>query len=269
MIDPRWQLEDLWLRLDPLWPGISIECLPEVDSTNTELMRRARAGHAHALLLVTPNQTAGRGRLGREWITPPHSALTFSLGLPLNPPRWDGLSLAVGMVMADALDPQGQKGLGLKWPNDLWHWPKPDEPTKLGGILIETLQVPSQSEGRYAIVGVGINVLTPKGVGSGIAARGLEHWDHPPPHPGELLGRVAPPLLSMLAAFDRHGPSAWLKDFARRDVLLDQPVQTSQGMQGLARGIDESGALLLDTDQGRLRVSSSEVSVRPLVRPLK
>jgi BirA family biotin operon repressor/biotin-[acetyl-CoA-carboxylase] ligase len=73
----------------------------------------------------------------------------------------------------------------------------------------------------------------------------------------------------MLAAFDRHGPSAWLKDFARRDVLLDQPVQTSQGMQGLARGIDESGALLLDTDQGRLRVSSSEVSVRPLVRPLK
>jgi BirA family biotin operon repressor/biotin-[acetyl-CoA-carboxylase] ligase len=266
MNDPRWQLEDLWLQLNPLWPGISMEYLPEVDSTNTELMRRARSGQTHPVLLVAQHQTAGRGRLGRQWVTQPNSALTFSLGLPLNPPRWDGLSLAVGMVMADAIDPQGQMELGLKWPNDLWHWPKPAAPTKLGGILIETLQVPGQTESRYAIVGVGINVLNPKGVGSDIAARGLEHWG-PSPHPGELLSQVAPPLLSMLVAFNRHGPTVWLKDFARRDVLLDQPVQTSQGVQGLARGIDESGALLLDTDQGRLRVSSSEVSVRPLKSP--
>jgi BirA family transcriptional regulator, biotin operon repressor / biotin---[acetyl-CoA-carboxylase] ligase len=266
MNDPRWQLEDLWLQLSSLWPGVSIECLPEIDSTNTELMRRARSGQAHPVLLVAQHQTAGRGRLGREWVTPAHSALTFSLGLPLNPPRWEGLSLAVGMVLADAMDPQGQMGLGLKWPNDLWHWPRPDAPAKLGGILIETLQVPGHTTGRYAIVGVGINVLTPQGMVGGIAARGLEHWGSPP-HPGELLTLVAPPLLSMLAAFHLHGPQAWLQDFARRDVLLNQPVQTSQGLQGLARGIDPSGALLLDTAQGRVQVNSSEVSVRPLEAP--
>jgi BirA family biotin operon repressor/biotin-[acetyl-CoA-carboxylase] ligase len=259
----RWQLEDLWLQLNPLWPGISIERLPEIDSTNTELMRRARSGQPHPVLLVAQHQTAGRGRQGREWVTQPDTALTFSLGLPLNPPSWDGLSWAVGMVLTDAIDPQGLMGLGLKWPNDLWHWPKPDAPSKLGGILIETLQVPGQTDGRYAIVGVGINVLTPCGVGNGIAPRGLEHWGQPP-HPGELLTQVAPPLLSMLAAFNRHGPTTWLKAFGRRDVLLNQPVRTSQGLVGLARGIDESGALLLDTDQGLSRVISSEVSVRPL-----
>jgi BirA family biotin operon repressor/biotin-[acetyl-CoA-carboxylase] ligase len=263
MNDPRWQLEDLWLKLNPLWPSISVECLPEVDSTNTELMRRARAGQAHPVLLVAQHQTAGRGRLGRGWVTEPHAALTFSFGLPLHPPRWDGLSLAVGTVVADAMDPDGKMGLGLKWPNDLWHWPQAAAPSKLGGILIETLQVPGQTEGRYAIVGVGINVQTPSGVVSDIAARGLDHWG-PPPHPSELLNRMAPPLLSMLVAFHLNGPTAWLKKFADRDVLRGQPVQTSQGAQGLARGIDEHGALLLDTDQGPLRVTSSEVSVRPV-----
>ncbi len=263
MHDPRWQLEDLWLQLSPLWPEISIECVPTIDSTNTELTRRARSGQAHPVLLVAQHQTAGRGRLGREWITQPDGALTFSLGLPLNPPRWEGLSLAVGLVLADALDPQGLKGMGLKWPNDLWHWPQPEAPAKLGGILIETLQAPGQSLGRYAVVGVGINVMTPQGVASTIHARGLDHWG-PPPHPGQVLTQVAAPLLSMLVAFNRQGATAWLNQFARRDVLLNQLVQTSQGVQGHARGIDETGALLLDTDQGRLRIDSAEVSVRPL-----
>ena len=85
MSRPDWHLEDLWLKLVALWPGITVEWLPEVDSTNSELMRRARQGQTDPVLLVTERQTAGRGRMGRSWVTPEGSALTFSIGLPLKP----------------------------------------------------------------------------------------------------------------------------------------------------------------------------------------
>ncbi len=160
----RWPAEAIWQAVYPLLPEFSVEILPQIDSTNTELMRRARAGRLEPVLLVTERQTAGRGRLGRSWesANPPapaisvapatHGAsavlpaLTFSLGLPLAPTDWSGLSLAVGAAVAEALHPD----IGLKWPNDLW-W----QDRKLAGILIETA---SFGEQRYAVIGVGINI---------------------------------------------------------------------------------------------------------------
>lgn len=259
----EWPLEDLWLSLRDIHPGISVECLPEVDSTNTELGRRVRQGHSDAVLLAAVRQTAGRGRMGKSWLTPADGALTFSIGLPLNPPDWSGLSLAVGLTLAETLDPDGQLGLGLKWPNDLWHWPQPGPPAKLGGILIETLGMPEQTPGRYCIVGVGINCRTPRIDTGGIAPLGLDHWGAAP-MPGTLLARLAPPLLRTLVEFEAHGPAAWLSRYAGRDVLRGQQVQTSQGQQGTGRGIDAQGALLLQTSQGLVRIDSAEVSVRPL-----
>ena len=108
----RWPAEALWEAIAPLLPGLTVEVLPSIDSTNSELMRRARDGRLEPTLLVTEEQTAGRGRLGRDW----HSAatyrdtgvvpaLTFSLGLPLAPHDWSGLSLAVGVSVAQALQP--------------------------------------------------------------------------------------------------------------------------------------------------------------------
>ena len=258
-----WHLEDLWLKLAPLWPGITIECLPQVDSTNTELTRRLRQGHADPVLLVAEQQTAGRGRMGKPWITPAGSALTFTLGLPMDPPSWSGLSLAVGVVLAEALDPDGQLGLGLKWPNDLWHWPTGMAPAKLGGILIETLPLPHLQAGRYVLVGVGLNVRTPDVDTGGIAPRGLDHWGEAP-SPGWALGQVAPGLLAMLAAFRQMGASSWLQRYSLRDVLRGQRLQTSQGLQGVGAGIDADGALLLKTEDGQVRIDSAEVSVRPL-----
>lgn len=263
MSHPDWPLEDLWIKLATLWPGMTVEWLPEIDSTNSELTRRLRQGHAEPVLLVAEQQTAGRGRLGKSWVSPAGSALTFTLGLPLNPPTWSGLSLAVGVVLADALDPDGRLGLGLKWPNDLWHWQRPGAPTKLGGVLIETLPSPAPGTGRYALIGVGLNVRTPDLDTGGIAPRGLDHWG-PAPQPGEVLARVAPDLLAMLVQFNQRGPQDWLARYARRDVLLRQPIQTSQGACGLGSGIDADGALWLDTGQGRVRIDSAEVSVRPL-----
>ncbi|MGZ7242464.1 biotin--[acetyl-CoA-carboxylase] ligase, partial [Streptococcus pyogenes] len=76
---------------------------PEVDSTNSELMRRARAGHVDPVLLVAEQQSAGRGRMGRSWASRAGDSLTFSLGLPLQPADWSGLSLAVGVAVAESL----------------------------------------------------------------------------------------------------------------------------------------------------------------------
>ena len=258
-----WHLEDLWLSLRDICPGISIEWLPTIDSTNTELSRRVRRGQTDPVLLVAEAQTAGRGRLGRAWLTPPGSALTFSLGLPLRPGLWSGLSLAVGVTLVEALDPEQTMGLGLKWPNDLWHWAPPEAPTKLGGILIETLPLPQPEDGRFLIVGVGINRLTPDIEVGAIAARGLDHWGQPPA-PGHLLARLAVPLARMLPEFEQLGPRPWLARYATRDLLQGRALQTSQGMEGLGMGVDEQGALLLKTDEGVVRINSAEVSVRPL-----
>ena len=145
----RWPAEAIWEAIAPLLPGFTVEILPEIDSTNTELMRRARAGQAEPVLLVAEMQTAGRGRLGRGWHSAPGASLTFSLGLPLAPADWSGLSLAVGVSLAGSLHP----AIGLKWPNDLW-W----EQRKLAGILIETAAIGSQ---RHAVIGIGVNIAPP------------------------------------------------------------------------------------------------------------
>ena len=91
----HWPAEALWEALHPLLPGFSVEVLPEIDSTNSELTRRARAGQCDPVLLVAERQNAGRGRLGKPWHSGTGDALTFSLGLPLAPRDWSGLSLAV------------------------------------------------------------------------------------------------------------------------------------------------------------------------------
>jgi len=125
----RWHAEAIWEQIWPLLPGFTVEVLPEIDSSNSELMRRARQGQTDPTLLVAESQTAGRGRMGRVWQSQPGDSLTFSLSLPFAPKDWSGLSLAVGLSLAESLHPD----IRLKWPNDLW-W----QERKLGGILIIT-----------------------------------------------------------------------------------------------------------------------------------
>ena len=144
-----WPREALAQALAALVPGAQVEIVPAVDSTNTELMRRAREGRTAPTLLVTEAQTAGRGRLGRDWHTTDAGvggALTFSLGLPLAPADWSGLSLVVGVALAESLDAR----LRLKWPNDLW-W----QGRKLAGILIET----AAGAGLAGLAGAGFGWL--------------------------------------------------------------------------------------------------------------
>ena len=187
----HWGAEALWQQLKPLLPELSVEVVARLGSTNTELLERlrrrpdgrgtepARTDHAgldrcssgrrqddhQPCLLVAEHQTRGRGRQGKEWQASLGASLTFSLALPLAPADWSGLSLAVGLAVAETFDPQppgGTPRLGIKWPNDLLliGASAPGSGAaigrKLGGILIETVQV---GEHRMAVVGIGLNLL--------------------------------------------------------------------------------------------------------------
>ena len=266
-----WPAEDLWQALSALQPDITVEVLPEIDSTNTELMRRARAGQTYPVLLVAESQTAGRGRLGRPWHGQVGDALTFSLGLQMAPHDWSGLSLAVGLSLARSLDPDGALGVRLKWPNDLWV-AQPNTPQgwgKLAGILIETAtvahldpSVATSAAARYCVVGVGINIAPPQAEGLSTAPMGLQTL-LPDVTAPQALAKVAASLLRTLRAFEQGGFAPLQNAFNARDALHDLPVTLSDGRSGIARGVDATGALLVETAQGLEAITSSEVSVRP------
>jgi BirA family transcriptional regulator, biotin operon repressor / biotin---[acetyl-CoA-carboxylase] ligase len=248
-----WPAEAVWEAVAPLLPGFTVEVLPELASTNTELMRRARAGRMEPVLLVAEQQTAGRGRLGRSWSSHPGDSLTFSLGLPLAPPDWSGLSLAVGVALAESLHPRIQ----LKWPNDLWLAER-----KLAGILIETASFGEGREAqRYAVVGVGINIAPPDGAGLATPPAWLQEV-LPGVDPGGALLRVAAPLAQTVLAFQTFGFAPFQARFNARDALRDRAVTLSDGTSGTAHGTSEAGALLVHTARGMQAVTSSEVSVR-------
>ena len=275
----RWPAEAVWEAVAPLLPGFTVEVLPSIDSTNTELMRRARAraGQTEPTLLVAEQQTAGRGRLGRVWQSDVGASLMLSLGLPMAPRDWSGLSLAVGVSVAESLQPTlpplepGQPPrIGLKWPNDLWL----SGDRKLGGILVETASFvapqaaqPATTHGtaaRYVVVGIGINVLPRSGEGMSMPPGSLQDVEPDLDAPAALL-RIVPPLVAMLQGFEACGFAPVQPRFAARDVLQGRPVTLSDGQTGTAHGVAEDGALLVHTAQGMQTVTSAEISVRPAV----
>ena len=258
-----WPSEAIWQALEPRLPGFTVEVLPEVDSTNAELMRRLQAGRMEPILLVAEHQSAGRGRLGRQW----HGSrsargpgtLTFSLGLPLAPKDWSGLSLAVGLSLAQSLHPD----IVIKWPNDLW-W----RDRKLAGILIETASGANAGANdlRFVVIGVGINIQCPSVAGLSTEPAGLVEL-LPGVDAAQALARVMSPLVACIQAFEQRGFAPFQTEFNARDAIRQVPVSLSDGMQGVAQGVDRVGALLVQTARGLQRVTSAEVSVRPVRAP--
>lgn len=250
----NWAGEAIWQAVAPLLPGFTVEVLPEIDSTNTELMRRARAGRLEPVLLVAERQVQGRGRLGRGWTSAAGDSLTFSLGLPLAPADWAGLSLAVGVTIAESLHPR----IRLKWPNDLWV-----DDRKLAGILIETASAGAISAPRYAVIGVGINVKAPRLEGLSTAPACIDELLSGLDAPA-VLARIAQPLVEAVLAFQTFGFAPFQARFDARDTLRDRAVRLSDGTEGTAHGTTETGGLLVHTAAGMKTVTSAEVSVRPV-----
>ena len=285
----HWGAEALWQQLEPLLPGLSVEIVRTIGSTNTALLARSRAvtevdgneGHAmvrrsvesaafgrraadvQPCLLVAEHQTGGRGRQGRAWQSAVGASLTFSLGLPLRMADWSGLSLAVGVAVCEALSPPpSAPRIGLKWPNDVWLMDAPGAGRKLGGILIETV---SAGDSRLVVVGIGLNVspLSLSGLQTGLAC--VQEFDPEATAQG-LLAHIALPLVKALKLFEAQGFAAFEARFAPLDVLRDQALRTTHPdvAEGVGQGVSASGELLVQTADGLRSVSSGEVSVRPV-----
>lgn len=304
-----WRAQALWQQLEPHLPGLSVEVLAHADSTNGLLLERARQrggrrdapvttpgelqarrAHGHDLaegpgpfgrravdtqpaLLVAEHQTDGRGRQGRAWHAGAGASLTFSLGLPLTPRDWSGLSLAVGVTLADALEPPAPgraPRLQLKWPNDLWLTDAGAAPAtgrKLGGVLIETVAVGKQ---RMVVVGVGLNIAAltsppPQAFSTGFAC--LQELDAAA-SAADALHRVALPLVKALQQFEREGFAGFAPAYDRRDLLRGHCVTTldpaagDASVEGTAEGIASNGSLLLRVGPSLRVLSNGEVSVR-------
>ncbi len=251
--------------------GVALERVAATGSTNDDLLARVYAAASSGAkafapcLLVAARQHAGRGRHGRAWHASAGRSLAFSLAWPSARADLSGLSLAVGTAIADVLDPpERAQRIGLKWPNDLWLLDRAvGDPRltgrKLAGILIETAPL---GNGRVAVVGVGINIgaQAVPDAASGVAS--LDEIE-PGATAETTLTRVAPALIDALQAFDARGFAAFASRFAARDLLCGRAVAAADGaLAGVAAGVSPEGALLVDTGNGVVAVTSGEWRVR-------
>jgi BirA family transcriptional regulator, biotin operon repressor / biotin---[acetyl-CoA-carboxylase] ligase len=241
-----------------------LEIMQQVDSTNDVAMHLASGCSATGCVVLAEMQTAGKGRRGRTWISPYGRNIylsvvrRFSGGAAVV----QGLSLAVGVVVVHALKAFGASGLSLKWPNDiLW------KGKKLGGILLEINGDPAGS--FDVIVGLGINVNMAIGEGEAIG----QEWTTLAEITGVTVDRsrlsahLANSLLPMLASFEVKGFTSYRDAWLELDSCCGQAVKLSAGEQeicGVARGVTQTGALCIETDEGLLDFSGGEISLRTL-----
>ncbi len=236
----------------------------QIDSTNAEAMRRVEQGAGAGLVCTAEQQTAGRGRRGRDWVSPFASNIYLSLVWEFagGAGALEGLSLAVGVAVADALAACGVPDLQLKWPNDILHGDM-----KLGGILIE--MVGDAAGSCQVVVGVGLNVKMPSQAGAEIdqAWTDINSIADPAPGRNRLLVALLDELLPMMPRFEERGFSPWQARWSARDAYAGKPVVVHSGTRqiaGTVAGINESGALLLDTGGDVQAIFGGEVSLRPV-----
>lgn len=240
--------------------GLAIEVAASTGSTNADLRQRLDALRA-PVLLAAEEQTAGRGRAGRSWLAAPGDSLCFSLAWPFTGPvtRLAGLPLAIGVALADLLRARGHY-VTLKWPNDLLL-----DGAKLGGVLVETGAARADGDiTLWAVIGIGLNVhpnaSRDSGVGNEVAALGADIDRN------ELLAALADALVAALALFGAQGLAPFIDRWQRWHAYAGLPVMiVEQGRllkQGIPRGIDAQGCLLLETDEGLAAIAAGDVSLR-------
>jgi len=266
-----------WQRLEQNevvhWLGsdievFDIEILPQAASSNTLLLQRAgpavaNGGAPSGSVLAVELQSAGRGRMGRTWHSGLGTALTFSLlwrfDCGLN--ALSGLSLAVGVAVVRALDRLGAQGVQLKWPNDIM-----TGQGKLAGVLIEAQ---GDMLGPSAVViGIGLNcALSGSQVQQiGQPACALDEICAAMPTRNQLLAVLLQELARVLQQFAQGGFAAFREEWERYHINQDMPVRLhmadGQTVNGIARGVSDSGELCMETEQGTRRFNSGEVGVR-------
>ena len=231
-----------------------------IDSTNQYMMAQLDRWQKGECLLAE-TQTAGRGRRGRQWHSPFGSQFIMSMYWRLDdgPSAAMGLSLAIGVAVIQALESVGYRDLSLKWPNDIYMARR-----KLAGILVEM----SAAVGGicHLVIGVGVNLNLPDAV--------IAQLDQPCAHLAEqpvvvdrnqLSATIIRALRNALALFEKQGLTAFLMDWNRLDIFMQQPVQVLLGNQvihGIYCGIDEQGNMLLQDHEGMHKFVGGEISLR-------
>jgi BirA family biotin operon repressor/biotin-[acetyl-CoA-carboxylase] ligase len=235
---------------------------PEVDSTNAELQRRGAPAHGAAVCLAE-SQSAGRGRRGRHWVSPFGSSIYLSVVWQFQGGAevLEGLSLAVGVVLAEAIAAMGVPQPALKWPNDLYL-----DGAKAAGILVELSG--DLSGPCTAIIGIGINVRLPAAPAAQIDQpwSDLQTAASAPVSRNVLAAGVINRLLPLLARYEEQGFASWRERWQALHAHAGKPVIVEQGgrrLAGIATGVDAQGALLLHTDSGIHALRGGEVSLRP------
>jgi len=233
----------------------------ELDSTSSEIQRR-QGNLPDLSMVLAETQSAGRGRRGRRWLSPPGlnvylSCLKrFDAGFA----ALSGLSLAVGVIVMRTLASLGIDGAGLKWPNDVL-----SDNGKLAGILVE---LGGEYQGPCAaIIGVGLNVRLTEALHeqAGQPVNDLTTLAGAAPDRNRVAAALITALAEGLDQFEREGFAAFVDEYAWHDLLRDKAlrVQGATGaLEGIGTGVDERGALLLQADDGLHRIDSADVTVR-------
>lgn len=256
--------------LEPL--GIMVDFVRQTESTNNDLLNRARKRHADlpsTIVRIAEEQSAGRGRFGRQWVSSPGGVLTFSYGCkwPSTTYGLAGLSLIAGIAVQQALNTLGAE-VQLKWPNDILY-----QSRKLAGILVENV---IKSEINFVVIGIGVNIDLPSHVRLQIA--------QPIADLKEILEEktffsvdnlmqqaflnIVQALHHQVIQFQQSGFAKFQAQWNQIHAYQNKPVQLLDGEKviatGLARGVDEYGQFLLETANGMRRLRSGDISLRPL-----
>ncbi|MEN5031631.1 bifunctional biotin--[acetyl-CoA-carboxylase] ligase/biotin operon repressor BirA [Pseudomonas sp. Ps21-P2] len=231
-----------------------------IDSTNAEAMRMASSGAALPALVLAEQQTAGRGRRGRQWVSPFAENLYYSLALRMDggTRRLDGLSLVVGLAVVDTLRELGIHRAGLKWPNDILVGCK-----KLAGVLLEVTG--DLANVCHVVIGIGININMRDSVDVDQA------WTSVALELGDIQDRnkvacaLSRNLSGYLAGHQERGFAAYRKAWEDKHLWQGLVVALTAGAnttQGVVKGIGDDGALRLEVDGREEYFSGGEVTLR-------
>ena len=262
------------LERDRVWAVISgaaqarltaLEIHDRIESTNSYLMSKALSGAESGTVCLAEQQTAGKGRRGRHWVSPFGTNIYLSVywRFPLGPAELSGLSLAAGIIVAETLEQMGIQGVGLKWPNDvLW------DSRKLAGLLLEVSG--EQGGPSRVVLGLGINTMLAAEQGQSID----QPWSDLAQIPGgrsisrnELAGLLIDNLSNLPILFQDEGLAPFMGRWKKYDVFSGKPVVLRMGdasIEGIYRGIDERGALMLERGNVIDLFHGGEVSLRAM-----
>ncbi len=255
---PLISLPLLCQHLGPLAGRFDVDAVDSCDSTNAVLLTRAGNGAPSGTVLVADEQTAGRGRRGRPWLSSPENSLTFSLLWRWQGPmeHLSGLSLAVGLALVQALEHQGARQVGLKWPNDLL-----TPAGKLGGILVE---LAGDRRGMQVVIGIGLNLRAPTLADQPVS--GLADCCPVLPERHSLLAGLLASLLQILETQQSQGFAPLREAWQQRHLWQGRRVRLLEAGQvlqeGVCLGVDNEGALLLETTAGVERCLAGDLSLR-------